>query len=72
MNAERTLPLSDIRVIDAANVIASPGAAARLGDFGAEVVKIEHPSLGDPTRRMGWEVDGTAMGGGGSRGTSGR
>ena len=53
MNAERTLPLSDIRVIDAANVIASPGAAARLGDFGAEVVKIEHPSLGDPTRRMG-------------------
>jgi formyl-CoA transferase len=56
-----TLPLDGIRVIDAAHVIAGPGAAARLGDFGAEVIKIEHPTLGDPTRRMGWEVDGTAL-----------
>lgn len=61
MNAERTLPLADVRVIDAANVIAGPGAAARLGDFGAEVIKIEDPSFGDTTRRMGWQVDGTAM-----------
>lgn len=61
MRSKPALPLDGIRVVDAANVIAGPGAAARLGDFGADVIKIEHPNLGDPTRKMGWEVDGTAL-----------
>jgi crotonobetainyl-CoA:carnitine CoA-transferase CaiB-like acyl-CoA transferase len=56
-----TGPLDGIRVVDAAHVIAGPGAAARLGDFGADVIKIEHPRLGDPTRRMGWGVGPTAL-----------
>ena len=54
-------PLDGVRVLDAANVIAGPGAAARLGDFGAEIIKIEHPKLGDASRRLGWEAGGTTL-----------
>jgi crotonobetainyl-CoA:carnitine CoA-transferase CaiB-like acyl-CoA transferase len=43
-------PLEGIRVIDAATYIAAPSAAAILGDFGAEVIKIERPPHGDPFR----------------------
>jgi crotonobetainyl-CoA:carnitine CoA-transferase CaiB-like acyl-CoA transferase len=45
--------LDGIRVIDMATVIAAPGAARYLADFGADVVKVEPPG-GDGTRRMGW------------------
>ncbi len=45
--------LAGIRVIEMATVVAAPAAARYLGDFGAEVTKIEAPA-GDPTRRMGW------------------
>nr|MBO2503848.1 CoA transferase [Thermoanaerobacterales bacterium] len=45
-------PLADIRVIDLATVIAGPGAARYLADFGADVLKIERPG-GDSTRTMG-------------------
>ena len=45
--------LDGIRVIDMATVIAAPGAARYLADFGADVVKIEAPG-GDGTRRLGW------------------
>ncbi|MGZ4675193.1 MAG: CaiB/BaiF CoA transferase family protein [Acidimicrobiia bacterium] len=45
--------LDGLRVIDMATVIAAPGAARYLADFGADVVKVEPPG-GDGTRRMGW------------------
>jgi crotonobetainyl-CoA:carnitine CoA-transferase CaiB-like acyl-CoA transferase len=45
--------LGDLRVIDMATVFAGPGAARHLGDFGADVIKIEAPA-GDGVRRMGW------------------
>lgn len=45
--------LEGIRVIDIATVIAGPGAARYLADFGADVIKVEAPG-GDGTRRMGW------------------
>lgn len=50
-------PLGDIRAIDMATVVAGPGAARYLADFGADVIKVEAPG-GDPTRRMGWTVPG--------------
>jgi crotonobetainyl-CoA:carnitine CoA-transferase CaiB-like acyl-CoA transferase len=45
--------LEGVRVIEMATVVAAPAAARYLGDFGAEVTKIEAPA-GDPARRMGW------------------
>jgi crotonobetainyl-CoA:carnitine CoA-transferase CaiB-like acyl-CoA transferase len=45
--------LEGLRVIDMATVLAGPGAARYLADFGADVIKVEAPS-GDGTRRMGW------------------
>lgn len=47
------LPLAGIRVIDVATVIAAPYAATILGEFGAEVLKVEHPLGGDALRRFG-------------------
>ncbi len=47
------LPLQDVRVIDVGNFLAGPYAATVLGEFGAEVIKVEHPDGGDPMRRFG-------------------
>lgn len=48
-----TAALAGIRVLDAATVLAGPVSATLLGDFGADVVKIEDPRTGDFTRRGG-------------------
>ncbi|MDR7172431.1 formyl-CoA transferase [Nocardia kruczakiae] len=53
-------PLSGIRVIDAATLFAGPLAATLLADFGAEVIKIEHPD-GDPVRGHGAQRDGVGL-----------
>ncbi|WP_165774744.1 CaiB/BaiF CoA transferase family protein [Candidatus Viridilinea mediisalina] len=45
--------MSGIRVIDVGNFLAGPYAASILGEFGAEVLKVEHPISGDPMRRFG-------------------
>ncbi len=45
--------LEGLRVVDMATVFAGPGAARHLGDFGADVIKVEAPG-GDGVRRMGW------------------
>ncbi|MGF1658043.1 MAG: CaiB/BaiF CoA-transferase family protein [Rubrimonas sp.] len=47
------LPLRGLRVIDVATIIAAPYAATILGEFGAEVLKVEHPIGGDPARNFG-------------------
>lgn len=57
---EETRPimaLDGVRVIDLATVVAGPGAARYLADFGADVVKVERPG-GDATRTMGWTLPG--------------
>lgn len=46
-------PLDGVRVLDLATFVAAPFAAAILGEFGAEVIKVEHPDGGDPLRRFG-------------------
>ena len=46
-------PLEGIRVLDIATFVAAPFAAAALGEFGAEVIKIEQPGVGDSLRRLG-------------------
>lgn len=46
-------PLDGVRVLDAATFIAGPYAASVLGEFGADVVKVEQPGSGDPLRRFG-------------------
>jgi formyl-CoA transferase len=45
-------PLRGVRVIDAGNMVAAPFATALLGDFGADVIKIEHPEYGDGQRKL--------------------
>ena len=46
-------PLAGLRVLDIATFIAAPFAATLMAEFGAEVIKIEHPQGGDPFRRFG-------------------
>jgi len=47
------LPLKDLRIIDMATVLAAPFAATLMGDFGAEVIKVEPPETPDAIRRWG-------------------
>ena len=53
-------PLTGITVIDAATIYAGPFAAQLLGDFGADVIKVEHP-LGDSLRTHGPQKDGHGL-----------
>ncbi|WP_372622151.1 CaiB/BaiF CoA transferase family protein [Falsiroseomonas sp.] len=50
--------LPRIRVLDMTRVFAGPWAAQLLGDFGADVVKVEQPGSGDDVRRMGFRRRG--------------
>ena len=55
-------PLANIRVLDMSRILAGPWAGQLLGDYGADVVKVERPGAGDDTRQWGppWlEADST-------------
>jgi formyl-CoA transferase len=53
MTADTPGPLSDLVVIEMGTLIAGPFAGQILGDFGAEVIKLEDPKTGDPMRQWG-------------------
>lgn len=54
-------PLSGLRVLEMGSLIAGPFAAKTLGDFGADVVKIEPPKVGDPLRSWRTEEGTTSV-----------
>ncbi|MFG2889617.1 CaiB/BaiF CoA transferase family protein [Streptomyces sp. NPDC048248] len=54
-------PLNGLRVLDLATLFAGPLAATMLGDFGAEVIKVEHPRRPDPSRGHGPAKDGIGL-----------
>jgi crotonobetainyl-CoA:carnitine CoA-transferase CaiB-like acyl-CoA transferase len=55
------LPLAGIRILDIGTRIAAPFAATLLGDFGAEVIKVELPGTGDFMRGIGPFADGYSL-----------
>ncbi|MFD3525664.1 CaiB/BaiF CoA transferase family protein [Streptomyces sp. NPDC058653] len=54
-------PLEGVRVLDLATLFAGPLAATMLGDFGADVIKVEHPTRPDPSRGHGPAKDGFGL-----------
>ena len=54
-------PLNGVRVIDAGNMVAAPFATVLLADFGADVIKIEHPKYGDGQRKLEPIMDGIPL-----------
>jgi len=55
------LPLDNVRVIELGTLIAGPFTGRLLGDFGAEVIKIEPPDKADPMRNWGQQKDGLGL-----------
>lgn len=58
---ERKGPLTKIRVIEIANVLAGPFCGNLLADYGADVIKVEMPGVGDPFRQLLPKVDGESV-----------
>jgi crotonobetainyl-CoA:carnitine CoA-transferase CaiB-like acyl-CoA transferase len=65
---EMTAALKNIRVLDMSRVLAGPWAGQLLGDYGADVVKVERPGVGDDTRQWGPPWLGGNGGNGGESG----
>ena len=54
-------PLAGLKVLELGQLIAGPFAAKTLGDFGADVIKVEPPGTGDPLRKWRLLKDGTSV-----------
>ena len=55
------MPLEGLRVVDVSTILAGPLCCQILGDFGADVIKIEHPVHGDSMRGHGGQKDGISL-----------
>src|SRR5207244_5238896 len=54
-------PLHGLRVVETATLAAGPMVGTALGEFGAEVIKVEQPGAGDPMRTWGDRKDGIGL-----------
>ncbi|QYM66154.1 CoA transferase [Microbacterium sp. Se5.02b] len=61
MRTVPTAPLQGVRVLDVSTLFAGPLAATFLGDFGADVIKVEHPTRPDASRGHGPQKDGVNL-----------
>ena len=59
--ASRRQPLEGIRVLELGELLAGPMIGTLLGEFGAEVIKIERPGRGDVLRQFGPMIDGESV-----------
>ena len=59
--AARPMPLAGLRVLDVSTIVAGPLLCTFLGDFGADVIKVEHPARGDDLRRHGPSKNGVPL-----------
>lgn len=59
--AEAAGPLKGLRIVDISTVVAGPFAAGLLGDYGAEIVKVEMPGVGDSLRALAPHKDGVPL-----------
>ncbi|MGE4370276.1 MAG: CaiB/BaiF CoA transferase family protein [Burkholderiaceae bacterium] len=59
--AERSGPLSDVKVLDLSNFLAAPMCGMLLADLGADVLKVERPGSGDEMRYWGENRDGVGL-----------
>ena len=60
-DATATRPLEGLRVLEQATLAAGPMVGTALGEFGAEVIKVEQPGAGDPMRTWGNRKDGIGV-----------
>ncbi len=51
------LPLQGLKILDISTMLAAPWTATHLADFGAEVIKVEHPKFGDHARKYGMQKE---------------
>jgi len=61
MSQDERLPLEGVKVVELGTLIAGPFCARLLAEFGAEVIKIEPPGVGDPLRKWRALHEGTSL-----------